>query len=130
MNATALSIKTLYEDNGHTPEEIAETLGMDLPIIKGVLKAYSDKYAATLGGIPEDVTEAEMKECFGVMKSVLRDTDSTKFEKLTVAKFLINERKGRNDAKVGVVPYTNVNILVINQKLEKALAAQQAALEG
>jgi len=123
----AETIKALYEDSELTPEEIAESLGVHPSVVRLVLKGSSEKYTAT--DAKADVTDAEFEAVKEATKQIAFDKDQAAFLRAQMLKFLWNEKKGRNDAKVGQVA-ANMNILILNEKLSSVVSRKQAALES
>lgn len=127
-----------YETSGLTPEEISDSLDLDLLAVKSTLTMESSKYRKAT---KEDVTDDELDEFFGIVKDLARSS-AVKVNHPTVtykaATFLINEKKGRNDPRAALraLQGSGISITFINDRLEgmkqakaRTQALQQKSLE-
>jgi hypothetical protein len=134
MTCTAAQIVTLYEDVGMSPEQIAEDQDMSIEVIKLALSQHSRVYRNALIENDECFSTDEYNAAKQAISSlVYADDESTRFR---AAKFIINEKKGRNDIlmnKNGKVLGQNgigsINILVINQQMARARKSLEESKE-
>ena len=133
MNAVCagnIEIITLYEQ-GASIEEIAAELCLDISAIKVTLIQGSQKYRDMLREKEiknaDIVSDGEMKELVNAYKNVAlySEIDSVKERAL---RFLINERKGRND--IGILQKSNVNVNIFNQHINMARERVAKALKS
>jgi len=119
MPDIATQIVVAYEEAGLTPEEIAADLEMDVTSVKLALAQNSRVYKKALGQEVEVVSDAEVSEMHSIIKSI---AVSQQFDNpgvaLKAAKWIIDEKKGRNDAKVNTT--NKINVVVFNEKLASA----------
>lgn len=102
------------KSEGLADEDIARELGLEVTVVKGVTGSKA--------------SEIEVEEMLGIIKGLARDEGTTGFVRLNAAKYIVDEHKGRNDKKSGVV--VNLGSLNIAQMNEYLSAARKNAWEG
>jgi hypothetical protein len=121
-------ILNLYEQ-GLSPECIAEDLGWEVEAVKAILGSQSTLYRSKIksGEECEDITDEEYRELLKAYKSVAiySDVDAVRERAL---RFLINERKGRNDNE-GILRGGNFNITLINAHIKNAKQEMKRILD-
>ncbi len=131
MNALQLSIVHQYDELGMTIEEIAEEHpNLDPVGIKTCLTTFSLKYKQE-NSTPDqpEITDDEHRLFMNSYKGLALGAEDEKVRERAL-KFLINEKKGRNDVIKKMVEDSNkqVNFFQVNQYLIKARQAKQKAL--
>lgn len=112
-------IVTAYAE-GMSPSEIAEQFGVDELSVKEVLLRKSRPYREGVKEKKEDVSEGELEEMFDIVKNIAR---GQQFDNpgvaLKAAKFVIDEKKGRNGSadRGGAI-----NVLMFNEELQRVRA--------
>lgn len=127
MPAVNIEIVTSYETLRMTPEQIAQDQDLDVAAVKAILLANSAGYRAqtTKEETKELFSQDDLRQAVGVMKtSLLEDDPHLRYR---AARFIIDEVKGRNDARVQIPIDSSFNALELNQRL---LAARQALEKG
>jgi hypothetical protein len=121
-----LEVVTLFEAEGLTPEQIATDRGYDVEFVITTLMQFSRVYKENMRSIEKnkaDVTDEEYEELLTSYKNLAKYSDDEHLREKAL-RFLINEKKGRNNVQVNPEAKSVVNqILVFNQALE---AARQA----
>ena len=125
MNAADREILTRYEELGMVVDEIAADLGYDADAVRLSLTQNSAMYRNTLrvGSEKEAQIFSQIIEgrAARVMEQLLdSDDDQVRFR---AARFVIDERKGRNDAAVRGLKEAQrlgVGVLALNAALKRA----------
>lgn len=121
-------ILALYEISGLSVEEISSQLdNLDSAVIGSVLRQYSAMYRAAhpeADGMAQDFNDSEFKAARNTIAELAMSADND-FIKLHAAKFVFNERKGRNDPKAPQITLTNNNIVLISERAKRLRAARQ-----
>lgn len=145
MSGGDQQVIALFEQNGMSPEDIAEALGYDVLAVKTSLASYSVVYrrmmsertpinqteragAQTPTTTVEDISDAEFDMIKQGLMSIAMDSspENTPTRARTL-KFLFQEKKGRNSVGKGM-QNINVNILTINNGIAQAREAIKRAL--
>lgn len=119
-------IVTCYEKLKMTPEEIAQDLDLQPRAVEAVLCANSAMFRAqtTKEERAEIFSDQDMIDAANVIKNSMHsDDDHVAFR---AARFIIDEKKGRNDARADIGK--NVSALTLSDKLASALEAANKAL--
>jgi hypothetical protein len=135
------TVRESYETLGMTLEEIAETEGMDVESIQGILMSASGLYRArTKKGIEEGISRdgelmAAAKEA--IVDCMRNAGEEEKHIKLKAAIWLYEEELGRNDERIKnkkVISTPPISIKLILNQLEQtrrlAQENQQRSLLG
>lgn len=124
-------IVTAYEKCNLTVAEIAENYELDETAVKATLMASSPKFRKDLKAADNenlDVTQEEATEMLNIIKSIAqeqrRDMPGVA---LKAAQFIFNEGKGRNN--IQGLNTSNLNVIIVNQKLQGMRAAREAVME-
>jgi hypothetical protein len=143
MTAVDKVIVTAFEVENISPEEISEMEEIDLSVVKQILLQHSPSYRASLRDI-NGVTISGSDESNGITKQEYEDIlagvknmalyGDNEFSRLRSSLFLLDEYKGRNDARVRqnnqVRPINlKVGALILNQHLQKAKAFKESKKE-
>lgn len=122
MTAELTTIKTAYEQENMTPEEIAEDRGLDLAAVKAGLMQVSVTYRKACGKeeIEEDTLNFSRDEQQRVKDALLdiglgAEDDHLRFKALV---YIRDDAKGRKDV-VKNIGGQNFNILMINEKMKQ-----------
>lgn len=151
MSGGDQQVVALYELNAMSPEMIAEVLGYDVLAVKSALSTHSRIYREAIkqevllaGGsnnlidiqqVTNDSQEGEIvnNEQFQQLKqaainiALSSDDNVGAATKARMIKFLLNEKKGRNDVR-GQVKNIHTNVILINQGLQQAKEAIRKSL--
>ena len=122
MSAELNTIKTAYEQENMTPEEIAEDRGLDLAAVKAGLMQVSVSYRKACGKEePEEDSLNFSRDEQQRVKDALLDIglgaedDHLRFKALV---YIRDDAKGRKDV-VKNIGGQNFNILMINEKMKQ-----------
>jgi hypothetical protein len=127
MTAGDTQILTLYKQ-GLSAEAIAEALELDVIGVKGVLASYvSDNKLQKRG---DTFTDDEFTRARDVLASLIERDDIDNFLRFRCARFIIDENKGRNDARARAsqIGDVRINITNFNLLLSKARSAKEKLL--
>lgn len=123
MTAEVTLIKTAFEEEGMSPEQIAECQELDITAVKACLLQSSSKYRKLAGQGEEEVDDGinftkdeqrRIKE--GILDTALSAEDPhLRFKALTYCR---DDFKGRKDITKAVGGMTN-NIFMLNEQLAK-----------
>lgn len=114
MTAGAEQIKIAFEEAGMTPAEIAEDLGRSLEAVQLTLMQVSPSYRKTLNKVEQKEEQDEMLQIIeSIARTQLEENPSVA---LKAAKYLVEERKGRNDARAGIGKSQGINILLLDER--------------
>jgi hypothetical protein len=137
LNALSSSIIESFETLGLSVEEIAESQGLDVIIVKGVLLRHSDIYRKEEK--KEDdlelVTRAEVKGYLNAYKMLIHSEDDYLRERalrnLINVGLKVTDGIGESSPKKIIQELSGAgNILELNSLIQKAKAAKERALEG
>ena len=144
MSGSEHQVISMYELASMSPNDIAEQLGYDLLAIKTTLASHSRIYRERMNqgdlacdsqGVvtqvkkEEDISDYEMSLLKQRMLDIaLNDSEEQVATSFRAAKFLFNEKKGRNN--VDGVKGLNVNINILNQGLQQAREAMRRVMSG
>lgn len=130
MNAISQKAVTLYEEEGATIEEIAQSCTLELEDVKLILQANSVLFRKKVKrGEELGITEDEMKSIRDEMVSMALhlENDLHAPTKASLLKFLWNEGKGRNN--VTEANGRQLNIILFNKNISAARNAVAKALD-
>ena len=120
MSSVLAQITSLYEQ-GVSVEDISSELDLEIEAVKTALAQHSSKYRQNLKQNEEVFSDQDFELARDALKSCLySEEDSTRFR---AARFIINERKGRNDLVKNLQQIGSMNILIINRQMLKAKQA-------
>jgi DNA-binding CsgD family transcriptional regulator len=103
-------------NEGMEEKEIAATLGVDELLVKSVTGSSA--------------TEREIREMMAVVRGLARDENAGGFVRLKAATWIVDEHKGRNDKKNGVVVNLGaLNLAAMNDLIKRARSEAFAGLE-
>ncbi len=114
-------IIALYELNGLDAPEIAQTLDLEIAIVRDVLQSGSELYKTRVEeGREEDVSKEVMKRAFKKLVDVMDNERTSPRDAIRAAMYLIDERKGRNDSKANKeMAGIHDGMLALNSKLQQ-----------
>jgi hypothetical protein len=122
MTQELATIKTAYEQENMTPEEIAEDRSLDLAAVKAGLMQCSAMYRKACGKeeVEEDTLNFSRDEQQRVKDALLgiglgADDDNLRFKALV---YIRDDSKGRKDV-VKQLGGQNFNVLMINEKMKQ-----------
>lgn len=130
MIAEMSAIKTAYEVEGMSPEEIAQDRGFDVAAVKAGLMQYSSKYQKACG------KEEEAEEELNFSNEQLQRVNDVIFElamgaedphlRFKAATYVRDDKKGRKEV-IKNVAGNNFNVLMINQQLARVAELAEVA---
>jgi hypothetical protein len=139
-SATNERITLKYDDLDMSPQEIADDEQLDVECVKVCLNIHSQKYRnATAIKQPneqeEEITDTEYKLILQGYKSLALTSENEHIRE-KASKYLIEEKKGRNEARIkALMPTANnggvVNVLMLQQafgqikKIRRQLRGEQ-----
>ena len=139
ISSSTIQIKTAYEDNGMSPEAIAEDLGFDIVAVKSCLMGNSSKYRKDCGQEAEDENELNFNDReLAEVNQVIMDTargatlpsgDVDWGTRLKAAMYVRDDKKGRKEV-VKAVQNTQNNVMFINDMLQSARSGAQKLREA
>lgn len=120
-------IKTLYEIEKLSLQDIAEQLDTPLDTVKIALLQYSPKFREDIKtDKTKDFTDDELEVAKqAISRLMYAEDDNIAFK---AAKFIFQERKGRNDPRT-LIKNVNLNVTLINTQMQKAREAKQRAVK-
>lgn len=120
MIAELTTIKTAYEEEGMSPEQIAEDRGLDIVATKAALMQSSFKYRKDCGHESEEKDELnfsddELKRVNQVILDLAlgAEDDHLRFKAAT---YVRDDKKGRKEI-VKAIKDNGTNITIFNQKI-------------
>lgn len=129
MSAALEQIKTAYEVNEMTPEQIAEDQDLDIAAVKAGLMQTSSKYRKACGMEEEDTdglnfTNDELRRVNQVIYETALTAEtpdgSPDFKtRLAAATYIRDDKKGRKEP-VRHIAGNTFNLLSFNEQLQKA----------
>jgi hypothetical protein len=127
MTASNTQIVNAYENLGMAPNEIASSLEFDENAVKMVLASESALYRRNVSEKKETFSPEDAEEAALTMRSLMysSEQDAVRYR---CAKYILDERAGRHD--VQGLAGTNININLINERLQQARAAIERAKSG
>lgn len=125
-------IVAAYETCNLTVEQIAENFEMNETAVKATLISGSPKYRRAMreaeAGESLDVSSEETKAMLDIIKGIAHEQrTSMPGVALRAAQFVFNEGKGRNNLQG--LNTTNLNVIVVNQKLQGMKAARERVMK-
>lgn len=126
MNPELTVIKTAYEDEGMTPEQIAQDRDLDLAAVKSGLIQCSSKYRKDCGHEDEQKDELnfsddELRRVNGVIMDLAMGAEDEHL-RFKAASYIRDDKKGRKEI-VKNVQGTNLNILFLNERFKQVREA-------
>jgi hypothetical protein len=120
MTAQETAIKTAFEVEEMTPQEISECMGLDVIAVKSCLLNYSTRYRKLCNEAPEEedtlnYTREEQQRIKDVIMDLAMGAESEKL-RFEAAVYIRDDAKGRKDRNNNL-PTTNV--LVLNNILKQ-----------
>ena len=129
MSVTDTTIRTAYEQEGMSPEEIAEDQQLDVVAVKAKLMQVSAKYRKDCSSEPEDESTLNFDNdqlrtvnqiIFEAACSAERSDGTVDWKvRLDAATYIRDDKKGRKEVKRALTN-NSFNILSINEKLAEA----------
>lgn len=125
MTTELIAIKTAYEEEGFTPEQIAEDRGMELAAIKAGLMQCSATYRKACGKETENednlnFTADEQQRVLDVIRGIALGAYDPHLQ-FKAAVYIRDDFKGRKDI-VKNMNGAGLNILMINKQMSKVRA--------
>lgn len=127
MNNADRQIVEAYEVEGLTPDQIASDLDYDPTAVSLSLAQYSPVYqqknkALVIAEEKPLFDDSHMNRARDIMSALMMNTDAPQVQ-FQAAKFVINEKKGRND--IGKLKSGNISVVVFNEGMQKAIAIKE-----
>jgi hypothetical protein len=116
-----------YEMYGMSVDALADEHSLEPTAVKALLLRHSRKYKENLqeekeqeGATEEDISRDEYKELIASYKELARFSDNEHIKERAL-RFLIEEKKGRNDRRAtkAMVGDIEQNILIFNESIKK-----------
>ena len=122
MTAELQTIRTCYEDEDMSPQEIADDRGLDLSAVKAGLMQCSSKYRKDCGQEQEtednlNFTKDEQQRIMDVIRDLALGADDENL-RFKAAIYIRDDFKGRKDVVKGMAGQ-QFNILMINEQMRK-----------
>ena len=131
MGAELKLIQTAYEQEGLSPEEIADCQGLELTAVKAGLMSVSSVYRKACG------QEDEKEETLNFSNDQLKQVNEVIFEtalaaddpylRFKAATYVRDDKKGRKEV-VKNVQNAGINIFMINEKLKQIRAVKETLI--
>lgn len=128
-----IQIKTAYEEEGMSPEEISQDMGYEVVAVKAKLMQVSSKYRSACGKEPEEESELNFsdeqlkivtQEMFDL--AMHTEDEHLKYKCLT---YIRDDKKGRKDV-VKATQQVPINLLQFNQFLNSSKNMAQQAIQN
>lgn len=130
MPATDTQLKTAYELNGMSPEEIATEMGFDVVAVKAKLMQVSSRYRKDCGAESDEIddglnfTKDQLREVNKVIHqcataATLPDGTPDYRTMLKAATYVRDDKKGRKEV-VKATQNTTFNVLSLNEAIQAA----------
>lgn len=134
MSGSSVQICTMYEELGHTPEQIAEYLGdLDASAVKMILAANSSMYREELRRVKKNIdlikpnhsyfSDDEAEEAAQIVLSLARCAENETV-RYRAAKYVHDDFRGRHDKNFTSL---KVNVHVLNEQFKRAREAKELA---
>jgi hypothetical protein len=128
MTAANQQIVVCFEEQGMTPEEIAADQDLEIGAVKAILIQCSSKYRKEIkNDNGEHFTDEDLIAANQVIANLMRYAEDERLQ-ARCAMYVRDDKKGRLDA-VKQMAGLNVNVMVWNEQMKKALAAVQRSKE-
>ena len=122
MSCELVTIRTAYEDEAMSPEQIAESQDLDLAAVKAALMQCSPQYRKDCGREEEteDILNFSNDDLTRVNQVIVDIALGGEDEgiRLKAATYIRDDKKGRKEV-VKAIGQNNFNILFINEQLKK-----------
>lgn len=131
MTAVDNMLVVAYEVEGMSPEEISEVEELEVSVVKNTLMQHSSKYKQENKSVSQEentsgISESEYQDILNGVKQIALYEEQS-HTKLKASLYLIEEYKGRNDARArgtskSGAPVVNINMgaALLNHHLRKA----------
>ncbi len=123
MTSELTAIRTAYEQEGMTPQEIADCQELDIVAVKAGLMQCSAKYRRDCGKEEEEIDNLNFNnDQLARVNDIIVDPAlgaEDEHLRFKAASYIRDDKKGRRDVVKGMAG-NNFNVLFINQQLEKA----------
>lgn len=137
MTSAAIQIKTAFEQEGMTPEQIAEDQSLDVGAVKSVLIQSSSIYRKACGmenGEVDDGLNFNDDELKIANKIIIETAMSAEYAdgtpdfktRLDAAKYIRDDKKGRKEVVRAVNNGNTFNILQLNEQFREAREAAES----
>ena len=114
MTCANQQIVTCFEQLGMSPDEIAQSEGLDLAVVKAVLYKDSPKFREAISGTKElDFADQDLHEVNQIIKRIALYADDENLQ-FRAAKYIRDDKKGRKDVKTGLRGM-NIKVTVLQQ---------------
>lgn len=129
-------IRVAYEDNGMSPDEIADDLGFEVTAVKASLMTHSRVYRQNCGQEPEAIdtlnfSDDQMRQVNDVIFGLATGAEDERL-RFDAARYVRDDKKGRKDVNKNLSNAMG-NLLVFNQLVQqsrlKAAAAKQIVVD-
>ena len=123
MTSELTAIRTAYEQEGMTPEQIADCQELDIVAVKAGLMQCSAKYRKDCGKEDEEedrlnFNNDQLQRVNDIIVDLALGAEDEHL-RFKAASYIRDDKKGRRDVVKGMAG-NNFNVLFINQQLEKA----------
>ena len=137
MTSAVTTIKTAYEVEGMTPEQIAEDQNWDITVVKAALMNASSKYRKACGAEDEDEDRLNFgKSEQQIAKQIILEAaqcaetfDGRPDYKTRAqnAQYIRDDSKGRKDVVRQIAGSTQFNVFAFNETIQQAKALANKA---
>lgn len=124
MTAGSQEVVTAFETLHMSPEEIADSMGYDLGIVKSILSQFSAVFRKERKtNSAYDYTDSEAEEAKTIILNLMRYSEDEHLQAKCAFR-VMDEKKGRLDVQKQVQGL-NINIVQFNEQLDKVRAARE-----
>ena len=133
MTTELSALRVAYEDEGMSPEEIAQDRALDLTAVKAGLMQCSAKYRKDCGKESEEIDELNFNnEDLRRVNEVILDLAlgaEDEHLRAKMACYVRDDKKGRKEV-VRNIQGSNFNVLFINEQMRKVREVGSAIKQG
>lgn len=120
---TNSQIVSAYENSNISVDQLAEVFDLEIGVVKMALNSGSRKFRQNLKESTEYFDKKDVDFARDAMVGLLQcEIDAVRFRS---AKYILDEKKGRNDVKE--LSHTNINVNLINVQMQRAIEAADRA---
>lgn len=133
MQSAVLQIKTAYEVNGMTVEEICQDQNMEVTVVKAALMNCSTKYRKDCG--QEDDSENGLNFSNQQLRDVNREiynlamSSEDEHVRVKLLTYIRDDKKGRKEVVRQLANNNTFNFLQLNESLAAAREARKRLVE-
>lgn len=120
---TNAQIVSAYDNSDISVDELAQAFDLEIGAVKMALNSGSKKFRENLKTSEEYFDKTDVDFARETMVGLMQcEIDAVRFKS---AKYILDEKKGRNDVKE--LAHTNINVNLINIQMQRAIDAANKA---